>query len=255
MKQLPRKARVFFSALFSLKTTSVVLLWLLVLTIWGTVYEVRFGLYDSQRLFFHSWTLMAWGIVPLPGVRLSAAFLFMQCAAVLVRRCKRGLGDAGMLLIHAGVLALIIGMAVVAFTSREAKLTLAQGEQSAVAAGESGELQLPVRVTLLEFQKKDYPGTTMARSYESRVRIEADGVNREAVISMNRPLRYKSFTFYQESYSQDGDFFRSTLAVVKNPGKKLLYWACVIIAAGFLYHFSLKLFFAMVKGSHEKSGR
>jgi len=251
MKQLPHKARVFFSALFSLKTTSAVVLWLAVLTVWGTFYEMRSGLYAGQQRFFHSWIVFAWGVAPLPGVRLAVAILFVQCAAAIAKRFKIEWRSIGFLLIHTGILLLIAAMAFISFTSEEATLTLAQGEHSTVATGEVKNLELPLKLTLLEFQKKDYAGTNMAKGFESRVRIEAQGLSREAVISMNRPLRYGSFTFFQQSYALQGDSYSSTLAVVKNPGKILPFWASIIIALGLLYHFSLKLFASMRKGFHE----
>jgi cytochrome c biogenesis protein ResB len=104
-----------------------------------------------------------------------------------------------------------------------------------------------VRLTLLEFKKTDYAGTSMAKSYESRVRIEANGLRREAIISMNRPLRLGSYTFYQQSYAQDGDTYSSTFAVVKNPARNLPAVAGVVIAVGFLLHFMFKLITSMAR--------
>jgi cytochrome c biogenesis factor len=242
----PQKNTGFFAVFFSLKTASVGMLLLAILTVWGTLYELRYGLYAGQERFFHSWLLFLGDTIPFPGVRLVVAFLFVQCAAAVARRFRLDWQEAGFLIIHAGILVLFTGMAIISFFAEEATLTLAQGETSGVAETQDKDMPLPVRITLLEFQKKDYAGTTTAKSYESRVRLEATGVRREALISMNRPLRYGSFTFYQYSFDQSGDSYTSTFAVVKNPVRNLPYAAGVMIAIGFLLHFIVKLIFAMM---------
>lgn len=97
---------------------------------------------------------------------------------------------------------------------------------------------LPLTLKLVDFRMKKYPGTDMAKSYESLVEIESNGLKREVLIYMNHPLRYKDYTFYQASYAID-ELSReySTLAVVKNPGRILPYIACFITFAGLVIHF------------------
>ncbi|MCA9408074.1 MAG: hypothetical protein KC733_05255, partial [Candidatus Omnitrophica bacterium] len=74
--------------------------------------------------------------------------------------------------------------------------------------------------------------------YESLVEIDANGLKRQVLIYMNHPLRYKDYTFYQASYAIDKlSREYSTLAVVKNPGKFLPYFACFLTFAGLVIHF------------------
>lgn len=98
--------------------------------------------------------------------------------------------------------------------------------------------ELPFTITLSDFNMELHPGTEMARSYTSLVKLEHEGVTREILISMNNPLRYKDYTLYQASYALDG-FGRqySTLAVVKNMGRLLPYIACFVTFAGLVIHF------------------
>jgi len=99
----------------------------------------------------------------------------------------------------------------------------------------------PYRVHLLEFRHDKFVGTEIPRNFSSRVRIEdpAHGTDREAVISMNQPLRYRGDTLYQASFQRDN---RGTiLQVVRNPGWLLPYLACVLVTVGMLYHFGLRL--------------
>ena len=107
---------------------------------------------------------------------------------------------------------------------------------------------LPLTVKLIDFMKEVHPGTDVARSYKSKVEIESNGLNRETVIFMNNPLRYKNYTFYQASYSVDAQGRESsTLAVVKNSGRVLPYIASLTTFAGLVIHFLTMAFGARNK--------
>jgi len=97
---------------------------------------------------------------------------------------------------------------------------------------------LPITVKLLDFMMEKHPGTEVARSFKSRVEIEHDGITREVLISMNEPLRFKNYTFYQASYQIDamGREY-STLAVVRNSGRLLPYIATFVVVFGLGLHF------------------
>jgi hypothetical protein len=101
---------------------------------------------------------------------------------------------------------------------------------------------LPLLVKLIDFKKLDHPGTKMARSYESRVLIRTSGLERETVISMNKPLRHEEFTFYQSSFSQTRQGESSTFSVVRNSGRLLPYVASLVISLGMLIHFTWIMF-------------
>ncbi|MDZ4241405.1 MAG: cytochrome c biogenesis protein ResB, partial [Candidatus Omnitrophota bacterium] len=75
---------------------------------------------------------------------------------------------------------------------------------------------MPFTLFLKDFKMEKHPNTEVARSYQSLVEIKTQGLAREILISMNKPLRYKDYTLYQASYSIDslGREY-STLAVVK----------------------------------------
>lgn len=100
---------------------------------------------------------------------------------------------------------------------------------------------LPLSVTLIDFIKEDYAGTQTARHFSSTIHAKGHDIDREVVVSMNRPFRYRQFTFYQSSYSQNGQRESSTFAVVENRGKSLPYIAGIFMTAGLLLHFCVKL--------------
>jgi hypothetical protein len=100
---------------------------------------------------------------------------------------------------------------------------------------------LPITVTLKDFVKEDYAGTSMARQFKSTVHVAGSDIDREVVVSMNKPFRYRHYTLYQSSYSQSGKRESSTFAVVENRGKSLPYVAGLFMAVGLVLHFCLKL--------------
>jgi len=112
---------------------------------------------------------------------------------------------------------------------------------------------VPFILKLKEFKMERHPNTEVARSYESLVEVLSGGTSREILISMNEPMRYKSYTLYQASYSIDGlGRERSTLAVVKNQGRLLPYIATFMTFAGLVIHLLLMAFPAHRKGLRKK---
>ena len=103
-------------------------------------------------------------------------------------------------------------------------------------------------LTLLKATHTTYPGTDIPKDFRSRVRIDnaRTGEKREVEISMNHPLRYGGFTFYQ--YQMDaGQATRmagrpptSVLQVVRNPTWLTPYIGCAMVGVGlviqFMYH-------------------
>ncbi|MSR88726.1 MAG: hypothetical protein EXS67_03620 [Candidatus Margulisbacteria bacterium] len=96
-------------------------------------------------------------------------------------------------------------------------------------------------VTLQSFTHKQYMGTTIPKEFSSRVHIQdfKTGEVRDAVISMNQPLRFRGKTFYQASFAQ-GDTV-SILQVVENPSWIFPYVASIMMALGLLYQFAWHL--------------
>jgi hypothetical protein len=102
--------------------------------------------------------------------------------------------------------------------------------------------KLPIAITLVKFSKEDYAQTSMAKEYRSTIHAHGLDIDRDAVISMNKPFHYRHYTFYQSSYSQSGNRQSSTFAVVENQGKWVPYCAGLLMALGLLIHFGAQLF-------------
>ncbi len=100
----------------------------------------------------------------------------------------------------------------------------------------------PFVLTLQHFAHDRYAGTDIPKNFSSRVRLLdfERGENREVLISMNDPLRYRGFTFYQAGF--DNNDKTTILQVVKNPAMLLPYIACALVGLGLLVQFSMHLF-------------
>jgi hypothetical protein len=101
----------------------------------------------------------------------------------------------------------------------------------------------PYSVTLQKFTHETYAGTEIPKNFASRLTlIDPDrSVNRDVLIYMNNPLRYRGETFYQAGFQKDDS--ASILQVVRNPSFVTPYIACVIVATGLLVQFGYHLIF------------
>lgn len=102
--------------------------------------------------------------------------------------------------------------------------------------------KLPFAIQLLDVERDLHPGTQVAKSYRSKVKIIDKDAKRKFSISMNKPYRSGNYTVYQSSYGQDLDGNEFTvLAVVKNYGRLLPYISSLIISIGLFWHFGQAL--------------
>ena len=99
----------------------------------------------------------------------------------------------------------------------------------------------PFSLSLLKVTHDIYPGTEIPKNFSSRVHVRADDGrdDREALIYMNNPLRYRGLTFYQ--YQMDAANHNSVLQVVRNPSWTLPYVSCLLVMLGLLVQFMISL--------------
>lgn len=105
-----------------------------------------------------------------------------------------------------------------------------------------GQRQVDIgeEITLKKFSIGHYQGTRRAMAYESIVSVPGLG---ERKISMNEPLQYNGFTFYQASFQQDprtGEPTASILSVNKDPGRSLKYLGSMLMVLGIIHLFWFK---------------
>jgi hypothetical protein len=99
----------------------------------------------------------------------------------------------------------------------------------------------PYSVTLQRFTHEKYAGTEIPKNFASRVTLidPERSVNRDVLIYMNHPLRYRGETFYQAGFEPNDK--ATILQVVHNPSFLAPYVACVIVGAGLLVQFGYHL--------------
>ncbi len=95
----------------------------------------------------------------------------------------------------------------------------------------------PYTITLLAFNHDIYPGTDIPKNFSSKIHLSnpAAGEDRDILIYMNSPLRYRGATFFQASF-EPGDRV-SILQVVRNPASLAPYIACSLVALGLVVQF------------------
>jgi len=99
----------------------------------------------------------------------------------------------------------------------------------------------PYSVTLQKFTHEKYAGTEIPKNFSSKVTLidPERSVDRDVLIYMNHPLRYRGGTFYQAGFQPDDS--ATILQVVHNPSFIAPYLACVIVAVGLLVQFGFHL--------------
>jgi len=225
--------------------------WLMCLLALGTVAQRYIGLYQSQNLFFGSFLLWV-GPVPLPGAYSLLALIALSLLANLALSLPFTRAQAGIILTHVSVVILLVGGLMTALDRQEGYMVLGEGEsahtvfdyqqpdfvggQDRYSLKPSATRELPFTIRLKHFDKSDYPGTSMARSYDSDVVVKDGGLEWNASITMNHPLRLHGYTLYQSSFIDKDGRLLTVLAVVKNVGWLLPYLAIATLCVGLLLH-------------------
>jgi hypothetical protein len=118
------------------------------------------------------------------------------------------------------------------------------GGRSALVSWRAPEVSLPFKVTLLRFNNESYPGSRMASTYESTVRVEdPERGSFETLISMNHPFHHRGYIFFQSSFVE-GRPMMSIFSVARAPGLPLVYAGVVLIGTGIIWMFYVKPYLA-----------
>lgn len=373
---LPARIMRFMS---SLQLTVAGLFLLMVLTIWGTLYQADHGIYQAQERFYQSWGFLGGGWFPMPGGQLVMMILFLNLTASFIVVIGAGHLTLRYVLTHGGLALMLAAGAVTFLFGERSQLVLFEGEATnlsgsgqewelsvwrsadpetsrtvqavdlaalrpglrvafprfgldvrvetvhahsrlnkestppsgavplsvngafalaglpaeteagnnrpgllatiataarsdrvllhgndtrpvELAAPEGGlsvclrrkRMVLPAVIRLIDFQKEMHPGTSMARSFSSRVSLKDRDLEREVLISMNKPLRYRGHTFYQSSYKEFPDGRQATvLAVVKNHGRVMPYVATFMTFIGMVVHYTGRLAYRLRRQTNE----
>ena len=99
----------------------------------------------------------------------------------------------------------------------------------------------PFAIQLLQFRHDRYAGTEIPKNFSSRIRLTdpAKHEDRESLIFMNNPLRYRGYTFFQAGF--DNNDTTTVLQVAQNPSWLVPYISCALIVFGMLLQFGMHL--------------
>ena len=98
------------------------------------------------------------------------------------------------------------------------------------------QIPLGFSVMLKDFRIGHYPGTMRPRSFESHIDIinPHDGRRSSHVVSMNHPVTFGGYTFYQSSYRGQGSRMVSVLSVSRDPGQPVAFAGYLGLMGGML---------------------
>jgi len=328
------------SVVASLEVTTICLLWLFGLTLAGTLYQLNHSIQQTVAAFFHAWLVFA-GPVPLPGAQLAFLVLGLNLIAATFIRIPWRWDKIGLIIVHIGLVAMIVGGMTQRFSRRESILVLAEGQSDTysydvrnweLVVGDAGDERYPLRslpesidgrklslleylpdalpstegpdtvrnieryrslvvpdqpssspvpgallqvgsetvllhgndrfgtrlegglvvrieparyamaaeIQLDEFEAEFFQGSTTPRSFTSHVTVVQDGSERQAVISMNNPLRLRETTVFQLAYDANVNRDVSIFQVVRNPLRWTTYVVSLVIAVGLLLHLFIR---------------
>lgn len=217
--------------------------WLMVLLTAGTLAQPSMGLLDAQQKYFSSFILWI-GPVPLPGGYSTSGLILLGLVCKFLFKSQWTRARTGINVAHLGVLVLLLGGLVTAVKAKEGYLFLFEGETANVVKDYDTDEQrpLPFSVTLIDVEKENYPGTDMAKAYVSQLEINDNQSTFQINVSMNAPLRYRGYTFYQSSYVAEKGYEASVLAVVDNRGWLFPYLASFLISLGLAAHLAVLIY-------------
>ncbi len=128
----------------SLRLTVALLGLTMVLVFAGTSVQKEMGIWDVQRVYFHSFFVMIdlrlftplwpWGFahipgaIPMPGGYSLIGLLLLNLLAAHSTRFKFRLNRAGLLMTHAGLILLILGEVATSLVAREGQMVIDEGQ-------------------------------------------------------------------------------------------------------------------------------
>lgn len=138
------------------------------------------------------------------------------------------------IVLHAGLLMVLIGGGITAFTGERGHLVLNHGGEAAttwLVEDGSATRPLPAPLALDSFVISRHAAVAAPSGFTSHISVGNDGATK-ATVSVNNPLRIGSHRFYQASYGEDGS---TVLGVDHDPyrGREVTYGGYALVAIGF----------------------
>ncbi|MCA9400154.1 MAG: cytochrome c biogenesis protein ResB [Candidatus Omnitrophica bacterium] len=184
----------------SIKITCLCLLWLFILTFWGTVSQVEDGLFFAQQKYFYSWFFYGFGFLPLPGARLTLWVMFINLVCAGILRFTFQKRHIGILIIHLGLITYFISAFVVFHVSHESHVTLREGQTLNVSSAYH-------QWELVFWQEGDAPGKKITALDEQLLKANETIKDQRLPFTLQVEQYFKNAAAYQsaqEDPPQDG---------------------------------------------------
>ncbi len=233
--------------------TIIILVYSVLMIFLATIAQKEIGIAQAQEVYFES--LFAMGNIagfhfPIIGGGLVGILAFINILTAGIRFARFGLEGLGISLTHMALALLIISGGLQYFMREEAKLMLAEGEQSNLLfiapkapSKEPETIALPFSVELVKFTAEKWEGSSIPKSYSSQLIFRRGDKSEEFVVKMNNPVSYAGWTFFQASYRVDekGKVY-SILSAVKNPARLLPWLSVGAVFVGMIIIFVPRVF-------------
>ena len=212
--RLFKRAYLFAS---SPKLTLAILVYSTFLLFGATLMQSQIGIAEMQGRYVESFIFLA-----SPFFWSSSFLLVASC----MRYAKFGIQGFGVSITHMAIVLLIVSGALQYFMRVEGRISLREGVPANLVYIGSGSktITLPFSVTLKQFKDEKWAGSDISKEYSSQIYFERGGSRENAEVSVNSPVSFGGWTFYQMSYGDGGK--TSILGVVRNPAR-LLPWLSV----------------------------
>lgn len=232
--RLFKRAYLFAS---SPKLTLAILVYSTFLLFGATLMQSQIGIAEMQGRYVESFIFLAspffWSSsflsaikFPLFGGAFVGTLAVVNLIASCMRHAKFGIQGFGVSITHMAIVLLIVSGALQYFMRVEGRISLREGVPANLVYIGSGSktITLPFSVTLKQFKDEKWAGSDIAKEYSSQIYFERGGSREDAEVSVNSPVSFGGWTFYQMSYGDGGK--TSILGVVRNPAR-LLPWLSV----------------------------
>jgi len=227
-----------------MKLGVVLMLYALVLVFLATLDQVNIGIQAAQAKYFESFFCIYPSTeggfkIPLLGGAFVGVLAVVNLCFSIYHHSRTNIRGFGFTMVHASLLMLIISGFLQYFWRTSATLVLYENKPNDILIIGEETLKLPYQVKLVKFTREDWEGSSIAKGFSSELIFIADNKEVTHTVSMNNPVRFGSWTFYQMSYGEGGK--QSILSAVRNPVKVLPWISIVLVFIGMLIMYGQKL--------------
>ena len=216
----------FIRALSTGKVAIILLVLYIVLMASATFIEKFYGTDTAKALVYYSPLFIILHLLMILN------FVLITVSRNLISRKKWSY-----MTIHCAFIVILGGAVITHFAGDEGMMRIREGEKTAYMVKKIGNGQvlekLPFELELTDFKLVRYPGSKSPSSYESYLKIYANGEVRTEKVYMNNVLDLMGYRFYQASY--DPDEMGTILSVNRDAaGRTVTYTGYILLFAGLL---------------------